>query len=199
MTSRRRRLTQQVQAVLTQFNKWYGRERWLIKHWLLLPVMWRWYGHKSSSAAFCSITWKGNAGQGTERWLDSAPFVCAERGGFKLDKDINGSKTRCDLGQATSLLALLRAGTELSPVRCPQQQGSTLDSLCVAVIVTTWCPPRDNSAPRNRGVWRERWQCDSLVAASVQSLGESQTSPSYLHGTPCGARDGGLGSFAQLW
>lgn len=42
---------------------------------------------------------------------------------------------RRDLGRATTLLAFLRAGTELSPVWCPQQQGSTLDSLCVAVIV----------------------------------------------------------------
>lgn len=36
-TSRRRRLTQQVRAALTQFNKRYGRERRLIKHRLLLP------------------------------------------------------------------------------------------------------------------------------------------------------------------
>lgn len=36
------------------------------------------------------------------------------------------------------------------------------------------------------------------MAASVQSLGERQTSPPYLRGTTCGVRDGGLGFFAQL-
>jgi len=38
----------------------------------------------------------------------------------------------------------------------------------------------------------------NMTAASVQSLGESQMSPPCLHGTPCGARDGNLGSFTPL-
>lgn len=145
----------------------------MVNKTLLLPAMWRWYGNESSSAAFCSITWKGNAGQGTERWLGSTPFVRAERGGIKLDKDINGSETWCDLGRAKSLLALLRAGTKFFPMRCPRQQGLTPGSVCITVMATAQCPPREESAPKNSGVWRERWQHDSLVAASVQSLGES--------------------------
>lgn len=36
------------------------------------------------------------------------------------------------------------------------------------------------------------------MAASLQSLGQSQTFPPYLHRTPWWGRDGALGSFAQL-
>lgn len=78
----------------------------------------------------------------------AALAVGAERGGVRLDKDINGSETRCDPGRATSLLALLRAGTELSPVQCPRQQGLTLGSVCVTAMATAWCPQREQSAPK---------------------------------------------------
>lgn len=113
-------------------------------------------------------------------------------GGIKLVKDVNDSKL-CDLGQARSLLALLRAGAGLSPGRCPQQQGLNGDSVCVTVS----CNPGNllsskrgrhspkQASPGGRG--------GSVTSSTLPPAGSGQASPSHLHSTPCRANDGGLG------
>lgn len=54
---------------------------------------------QSSSAAFCSITCKGSAGQ---QQTGQRSICLCRIGGIQLEKDISASE-RCDLGQATSL------------------------------------------------------------------------------------------------
>lgn len=143
-------------------------------------MMWRGYGSESSSAASLRITWKEMLAKGQS--VGWALLHLPMQNGEVLSKIRKQSVT---LGRQNLFHPCSGQGLSCSPA-VPTAAGLTLDSPCVTVSVTAWCPCREASAHQNRRVWRERWGCDSLVTAFVQSLGESQKSPPHLHGTSCG-------------
>lgn len=131
---------------------------------------------ESPSAAFLRITWKETLAKGQS--VGWALLHLPMQNGEVLGKI---RKQNVTLGRRCLFCPCSGQGLSCFPAAPTAAGLDSGSSLCHSE-----CDNLGGSAHQNRGVWRERWRCDSRVTASVQSLGESQMSPPRLHGTPCG-------------